>query len=145
MTTQVALVVDDNHHNRDFMERLLSHAGFEIRSAAGGKAALEAVATVGALSLAVVDMELPDMTGLQLTFELRRRFEKVCVVIATMHDERSLMESAFNKGCNVFLVKPHGFMELFKRITTEGVEAIREGPCVIIDQYGPRLYKSPQV
>lgn len=145
MSKRVALVVDDNHHNRDFVERLLAHAGFEIRAADGGKAALDVIGDLHSLALAVVDMELADMNGLLVTSELRRRFAKACLVIATMHDDRSLMDSAFQKGCNVFLVKPHGFMELFKRITTDGLDAIRDGAQIVIDQYGPRSFNASQV
>ncbi len=93
------------------------------------------------LTLAMVDMKLPDMHGLEVTTALRQRFPDTLIVIATMYDAYSLMEEAFSKGCNVFLVKPHGFMELFKRLTTAEMSELRTTQCLVIDQYGPRVFK----
>ncbi len=137
----VALVVDDAPANRDFAERLLTGAQFEIRGAATGERALEAIETITTLDLALVDWKLPDMTGLDLLDRLRSRFPEACLVIATMYDDRARMEQAFEAGCNIFLVKPHGFMELFRRLTAGELQAMRSGPPTIIDQYGPRPYK----
>jgi CheY-like chemotaxis protein len=140
MSERLALVVDDTPANRDFLERLLTQARFNVRGAENGNAALKALKDEDTLSLAVVDMQLPDMNGLQLTIELRERYPAALIVIATMYDERSLMDRAFQKGCNVFLVKPHGFMELFKRLTTTSIEDLRAQRYLVIDQYGPRTY-----
>jgi len=141
MTERIALAVDDASANRDFLERLLGGAKFKVRGAGTGSAALKAITGLDKLALAVVDWKLPDTTGLQLACEIRTRFPETYLVIATMYDERSMMEQAFAKGCNVFLVKPHGFMELFQRLMTSDVNTLRAGPNTIIDQYGPRLFK----
>ena len=92
-------------------------------------------------TLALIDMEIPDINGLQLTHILRHLVPDICIVVATMHDERSLMQSAFDKGCDVFLVKPHGFMEIFKRLVHEGTDSLRASRPLVIDQYGPRTFK----
>jgi len=141
MTERIALAVDDASANRDFLERLLGGAKFKVLGAGTGAAALKAISGLDKLALAVVDWKLPDTTGLQLACEIRTRFPETYLVIATMYDERSMMEEAFAKGCNVFLVKPHGFMELFQRLMTTDVDTLRAGPNTIIDQYGPRLFK----
>ncbi len=138
MSDRLALVVDDTPANRDFLERLLTQARFTVRSADCGQAALKSVKEGEKLTLAVVDMQLPDVNGLQLTVELRERYPDALIVIATMYDERSLMDRAFQKGCNVFLVKPHGFMELFKRLTTNNLDDLCQQKNLVIDQYGPR-------
>ncbi|MCU0500101.1 MAG: response regulator [Anaerolineae bacterium] len=140
MAEKRALVVDDNPANRDFLERLMSMAGFQVSGAMTGQAALDACADCTDLKLALIDMELPDMNGIQLTSRLREMYPKALLVVATMHDERSLMESVFLKGGNIFLVKPHGFMELFKRLTTVDLAVLREAEAMVIDQYGPRPF-----
>jgi CheY-like chemotaxis protein len=140
MSEKLALVVDDTPANRDFLERLLMTAKFTVRTADCGQAALKALKDGEQLALAVVDMQLPDVNGLQLTVELRERYPNAVIVIATMFDDRSLMERAFEKGCNIFLVKPHGFMELFKRLTTTtNLEEMCTQTNMVIDQYGPRI------
>lgn len=135
---KTALVIEDNPANRDFLVRLLATAGFEVHSGANAATALELAKTITTLDLAVVDMELPDMNGIQLTGVLRGMHEESYIIVATMHDERSLADSVFAKGGNVFLVKPHGFMELYKRLTTSDLNKLCQGPCMVIDQYGPR-------
>lgn len=142
MTERIALAVDDASANRDFLERLLGGAKFKVLGAGTGAAALKVMAEADTLDLAVVDWKLPDTTGLQLAAEIRTRFPDTYLVIATMYDERSMMEEAFAKGCNVFLVKPHGFMELFQRLITSDIKTLRDGPSTIIDQFGPRLFKA---
>jgi two-component system, sensor histidine kinase and response regulator len=142
MNQKTALVVEDTTTNRIFFERLLQQAGFEVIGVASGKDALQKAHESASLSLALIDMEIPDINGLELTYRLRMRFPDMCIVIATMHDERSLMQSAFDKGCDVFLVKPHGFMDLYKRLTTEGAAAVHEQRPVVIDQYGARVFKA---
>jgi len=133
-----ALVVDDVPANREFLERLLATAKFNVTGVASGKAALQAIQDVDDLTMAMVDMKLPDMHGLEVTLALRKRFPTALIVIATMYDAFSLMEEAFGKGCNVFLVKPHGFMELYKRLTSTDMGEMRKTQRLVIDQYGPR-------
>jgi DNA-binding response OmpR family regulator len=133
-----ALVIDDTPANLDFLERLLKQAQFNIFGASSGKQAIEHLEELKTLTLAVVDMELPDASGLQLTQRIRALFPQAYIVVATMHDERSLMMDVFRAGGNCFMVKPHGFMELFKRVTTMDLNSLRDGECTVIDQYGPR-------
>ena len=140
MSKKQALIVEDTAANRMFFERLLMQAGFEVVGVETGQAALEQADAMDNLHLAVLDMEIPDINGLELTVRLRKQYPDACLIIATMHDERSLMQSAFDKGCDVFLVKPHGFMELFKRLTSEGSEGLRANRPLVIDQFGPRPF-----
>lgn len=140
MVDRIALVVDDEPANLNFLERLIEQARFNVRGATCGKAALDKVEGCPEITLALVDMQLPDMTGLQLVTELRKRFPDAYLVIATMHDERDLMEKAFSRGCDMFLVKPHGFMELFRRLVSTSPDELRSGGFMVIDQYGPRPF-----
>lgn len=142
MAAKKALILEDTAANRMFFERLLMQAGFEVVGAEKGKEALEKAQIMGEMDLAILDMEIPDITGLEMTHRLRQQFPNACIVVATMHDERSLMQSAFTKGCDVFLVKPHGFMDLFKRLTTEGSAGLHQNRPLVIDQYGPRPFQT---
>lgn len=136
-----ALVVDDEPANCDFCVRLLQQARLNVKGASSGQEALDQARTMENLALVVIDHRLPDMSGVSLLARLREQFPNAMLIMATMHDERSLMEQAFETGCDVFLVKPHGFMELYKRLkaTPPGGEGTHEQ--LIIDQYGPRPYR----
>ncbi len=135
-----AIVVDDEPANRDFLERLLQTASFKVISASSAAEAFQAVRNIPALALALVDHELPDATGLEVIAKLRGDNPESLLVMATMHDDRHLIDEAFAAGVDVFLVKPHGFMELYQRLKEVEADAssLRR---LIIDQYGPRPYK----
>src|SRR5512137_122481 len=111
-----ALVVDDEPANRDFLERLMQMAGFKVSGASNGAEALAAARAVPQLALALVDQELPDASGLDVIKTLRSENAEALLVMATMHDHPSLIERAFEAGVDIFLVKPHGFMELYRRL-----------------------------
>ncbi len=139
--TNLALVIDDEPANRDFLVRLLQQAKLEVCGASTAAEALQIIDNSATFALIVIDNKLPDMNGVDLLIKLRPRFPEARMVMATMLDERQLMAKAFENGCDVFLVKPHGFMELFRRLQTPdapGEDKLRK---LIIDQYGPRPYR----
>lgn len=135
-----AIVIDDEPANRDFLERLMGLAGFAVTGAGSAEEALRKIAEMPRLALALIDQELPDIRGVDLIRSLRSGHADSLLVMATMHDGRDLIEEAFAAGVDVYLVKPHGFMELFKRLkeTASDVNALRR---LVIDQYGPRPFK----
>ncbi len=135
-----ALVIDDEPANRDFLVRLLEQAKLEVHGAESGGQALKMADSLGALALVVIDNKLPDMDGVDLLIKLRQKYPEARMIMATMLDERALMAKAFENGCNVFLVKPFGFMELFRRLQKSGPDD-EELNRMIIDQYGPRPYR----
>lgn len=137
MNQKNALVIDDTEANRQFFERLLAQASFQIIGAARGQDALRE-AQQQTIDLAIIDIEIPDMSGLELLGRLHKLHPQACMIVATMHDEESLMASAFARGADVFLVKPHGFVDLFRRLQTQGAQGLHDTRPLVIDQYGIR-------
>ncbi len=135
-----ALVVDDEPANRDFLVRLLEQAKMKVHGASSAAEALKLVEGIDDITLVVIDNKLPDMDGVDLLIQLRKRYPGARMIMATMLDERQLMTKAFDNGCDVFLVKPHGFMELFRRVQMPGCGENNLNR-LIIDQYGPRPYR----
>ncbi len=79
------LVVDDDRALRDVLRRALSLAGYEVRLAGTGAAALSEVN--GSLADAVVlDIGLPDIDGLEVCRLLRREGNRVPVLMLTARD-----------------------------------------------------------
>ena len=139
MSQPIALIIEDTDANRIFFERFISQVGFKAISACNGKDALQ-MADTHNIALAVVDMELGDVSGLEMLYRLRLKFPQACLIMATMHDSPTLIESAFTKGADIYLVKPHGFMELFKLVSSNGYYDLHTKDPIIIDQYGARSY-----
>lgn len=136
-----ALVVEDEPANQDFFVRLIAQAGFEVCGVASAAEALQMVQARPGLAVVAIDLQLPDMSGLELLAELRAQLPDALLMVATMWDEPAMIAEAFTAGCNVFLVKPHGFMTLYqhlKDLTTNRAALER----VVIDQYGMRPYRA---
>lgn len=140
--TKYAIVADDEPANRDFMVRLIQMAGFKVDGVGTGAEAIQAAKSASELALALVDHEMPDAKGLDIILQLRAQYPQALLIMATMHDHRELIDEAFCAGIDVFLVKPHGFMELFRRLQETGAGATDNLRRIIIDQYGPRPYKT---
>lgn len=136
--SNIALVVDDEPANRDFLVRLLEQAKLDVKGASTGTEALKIAESIEHMVLLAIDNKLPDMDGVDLLAQMRKRYPQARIIMATMLDERPLMTRAFENGCDVFLVKPHGFMELFRRLQTGDEASLKR---LIIDQYGPRPYR----
>lgn len=140
-----ALVVDDEPANRDFLMRLLEQATFEVFGAFNAKQAMEFVEREGdKIKLAMIDHVLPDSKGTDLVQKIHEKLPNTTIVMATMHDERAMMREAFDSGCAAFLVKPHGFMELFKRVQgiQQDISRLEKLHGLIFDQYGPRPWRA---
>ncbi|MCB9436381.1 MAG: response regulator [Anaerolineales bacterium] len=139
-----ALVVDDEPNNQDFLVRLLQQAKLEVKGASDAKAALAIAEELqDKLKLVMVDYKLPDQSGIELIRSLRERLPNAKLVMATMFDDRSKMRDAFAAGCSAFLVKPHGFMELFRMVqpAISDPTIFDKLDNLIFDQYGKRTWR----
>jgi CheY-like chemotaxis protein len=145
-TVAYALVIDDEPANRDFLMRLLQQAKFEVQGASMGSKAVEIATELGSkIKLVMLDHQLPDQSGVELLAILRPHMPDAKIVMATMHDEPGMMRKAFEAGCNAFLVKPHGFMELFKLVQGVATDptCVEKVEGLIFDLHGPRRYRPP--
>ena len=109
-TTRIHLV-DDNDGFRESTAWLLETAGFEVESYASGPAFLESRDTrppPGAVECLVSDIRMPQMSGVQLQEELRRRGDTIPLVFITAHGDVPLAVEAMRKGAANFLEKPFG-------------------------------------
>jgi DNA-binding response OmpR family regulator len=78
------LVVDDEMMLRRLLARTLADAGFEAVEAENGEAALRAAAACGPwLQLAVTDLTMPVMSGIEFAREFRPRWPRVPILFIT--------------------------------------------------------------
>jgi adenylate cyclase len=113
------LVVDDDWLNRDLLRAYLTSSGSEVLTAADGLAALELVLGPGApLDLALVDIQMPRMDGLELCRQLKAApqtsFVPVIIVTALDSDDEKL--KAIEAGADDFVTKPYNSTVLLTRV-----------------------------
>ncbi|RUL85841.1 PAS domain S-box protein [Tautonia sociabilis] len=101
------LVVDDSEDIRRVTARLLSWSGHEVRTAADGRTALEVAATFRP-EVALLDLGLPDLDGIELIGRLRSfdGLEGLIAVAVTGRDSAEDRERALRSGFDHFVVKP---------------------------------------
>ncbi len=104
-------LVDDNAGFRESTAWLLETAGFEAVPFASGPEFIDAYGgdRHGAEPECLVsDIRMPEMSGLQLQDELRRRGIVLPLVFVTAHGDVPLAVEAMRKGASNFLEKPFG-------------------------------------
>jgi diguanylate cyclase (GGDEF)-like protein/PAS domain S-box-containing protein len=106
MSQESILVVDDNRQIANFLVHdLLPGLGYEAFHASSGKKALE-ILHLRTFSLMLLDLQLPDMTGLQLLRQLGSEGRHVPTILFTAHGSEQVAVEAFHLGVQDYLIKP---------------------------------------
>jgi len=109
------LLVDDEPRLSSFLVKGLKSNGFAVSTAEDGASAL-AKADDANFDLIILDLGLPDIDGLDVLAELRRREVKMPVVILSARDELRDKVGGLEGGADDYLTKPFRFEELLARI-----------------------------
>src|SRR4051812_6191291 len=96
MTTLV--IVDDHEAMREGLATLLAGHGMEILGAAGNVAAGLDLVEHAAPEIAIVDIQLPDGSGIDLTRELLARRPELGVILYTGDSDAELLYSGLDSG-----------------------------------------------
>ena len=108
------LVVDDDPHIREVVRFALDKAGFRVREAADGKAALEAFRACDP-DLVVLDILMPEMDGTEVCRELRRDSSVPIVFLSSKDDEIDRIVG-LELGGDDYVTKPFSPRELVARV-----------------------------
>lgn len=103
-----AIVIDDSRATRTILKRALATHGFEVVEAGDGKQALEELAKTGPLDLALVDWNMPVMTGYEFIVQVRgnRAMDAMPIMMVTTETESSQVARALEAGANEYVMKP---------------------------------------
>jgi DNA-binding response OmpR family regulator len=125
------LIVEDDAGIAEQLVRGLTRGGYRVEHVAAGVEALKRDADV-----VLLDLELPDIDGVQVCRTLRDRSDTAIIVI-TAHGDEPDRVMALDAGADDYLVKPFGLAELQARIRAvlrrvrPGGDVIRHGPLAI--------------
>jgi two-component system, OmpR family, phosphate regulon response regulator PhoB len=117
MTQKKILVVEDERPIRDMIAFNLGRAGYHVQHAADGREARAAIAD-GFPDLVLMDWMLPDVSGLELTRQLKRDPEtrEIPVIMLTARVEEDDRVAGLDGGADDYVVKPFSQRELLARI-----------------------------
>jgi two-component system, OmpR family, KDP operon response regulator KdpE len=111
---QRILVVDDEPQILRGLRVILTNAGYRVDAADSKQAALDAV-SVRPPDAMVLDLMLPDGSGVDVCREVRRWSELPIVVLSAIGDEREKVR-ALDAGADDYVTKPFGTAELLARL-----------------------------
>ncbi len=109
------LIVDDEERFRKTMCKLLTVEGMEATTAGSGQEALEKLKG-GVYDVIVLDVRMPEMTGVQALAEIRKIDPEVEVIIMTGYASVDTAKEIMKLGAYDYLLKPYEKQELMDRI-----------------------------
>ena len=119
-----ALLVDDSRFIRNFLRRALVERGMECVEAADGREGLNCLRDAGPFAVALVDWNMPVMSGLELLQAARadHRLDATKIVMVTTEAENDHIETALLAGADEYLLKPFDEEGLIDKLQMAGVE-----------------------
>ena len=121
MTSQPGrvLVVDDNENNREILARRLARKGYAVSVAEGARDIMDRVRNE-AIDLVLLDIEMPDVTGLEALVAIRETYSAVSlpVIMVTARTQSEDIVKALELGANDYLTKPVDFPVALARVRT---------------------------
>ena len=114
------LIVDDDYANLKALTNLLSLENYTISSMASGKDALALLAEDRDFDLCIIDVMMPEMSGLELCRIIRQTYTPLDlpILMATAGQQLHFNEAAFRAGANDFIHKPYAWSDLKGRVNT---------------------------
>lgn len=109
------LVAEDESELNRLIKRRLEDENYAVDSVFDGKSALEYLETTD-YDLAILDIMMPYMSGLEVLRQYRESEGKVPVLFLTARDAVSDRVEGLDSGADDYLVKPFSFQELLARI-----------------------------
>ena len=111
------LVVEDDIQLLDILESALRISGFDVAKVATGKKALQSLEE-GVFDLLLSDIDLPDISGLEVTQQLRRDalLQHLPVILTSGGLAKDLAQLAMSSGATDFIAKPFRLDVLLSKI-----------------------------
>ncbi len=109
------LVVEDDAKIARLLELELMHAGYQVEVAHDGRAGLD-LALAGGIDLMLLDVMLPQMSGLEVVRRVKEEQPLLPVLMVTARGDRYDKVSGLDLGADDYITKPFEMEELLARI-----------------------------
>lgn len=119
------LVVDDEQPIRALLRRRLERWGYTVKEAESATQALERMLSEPA-AVAIIDIQMPGRDGLSLAKQIRQRWSKTAIIMATGADDMRSIEESRQLGAVDYVLKPFD-RELLRQALVRASEASSRG------------------
>ena len=111
------LVLEDEIGIRSFVSINLKREGYEIIEAGTGSEAIEQLSNHPDISIALLDVMLPDMSGIDVCKFIRQQFDQIGIIMLTAKGQEEDKLEGFISGADDYMVKPFSIKELLVRVS----------------------------
>jgi two-component system response regulator PilR (NtrC family) len=119
---QSILIVDDERSMRELLEFVLARQGYAVDTAENGRVALNRLRE-RAFDLIITDIQMPDMTGIELLEQVKTTSPDTVVIMITAFATVDTARQAFKLGAEDFIIKDSGFdVEELKLLVKKAIE-----------------------
>jgi len=105
------IIAEDAPAERDVLAKTLEYLGYRVSAAENGREALDLFNTHGA-DLNISDIQMPEMSGLELLRTLREQGHEIPFIILTGFDTSEARNTASSYRATALLVKPFRVLHL---------------------------------
>jgi diguanylate cyclase (GGDEF)-like protein len=114
------LIADDDALSRRLLEKTLQRAGYEVTAAENGLMAAQHLCTSDGARLALLDWEMPELSGPEVCREVRRKKDQgyVYMILLTSKGSKTDVVVGLGSGADDYLIKPFDTEELKARLRT---------------------------
>ncbi|MEG1310785.1 MAG: response regulator transcription factor, partial [Romboutsia sp.] len=111
------LIMEDEIGIRSFVSINLKREGYQIIEAGTGQEAIEKMNSEKDITLALLDVMLPDMSGIDVCKYIRQNFDQVGIIMLTAKAQEEDKIEGFISGADDYIVKPFSIKELLVRVS----------------------------
>lgn len=141
------IIVDDHAHAREGMRDIIElDPAFEIvAEGRNGKEAIE-LTEQWMPDLLLMDIQMPDMNGLEATKVIKERFPYVKIILVTVSDDITHLFEALKKGAQGYLLKnlqPSSWHEYIRAIAIDEAPMSKELAFRLLKEFSPKEKEEP--
>lgn len=114
------IIADDHQFILESIEILISTMpDYEVvRICSNGAEVLKTLEEHSDIEIVLSDFSMPEMTGIELTYQIRQRFPKVKVILLTVSEDAQTIQEAFQAGVSGYIMKKAGKAEFEEALKT---------------------------
>lgn len=109
------LTVDDDPATLEILRAALEHAGFEVWGAESGEEALQILETRGLPHLALVDIVMPGMDGIELCARIQEFIDLPIIMLTGVRDTTTVVD-VIRRLAEDYIIKPFEVAEVLARV-----------------------------